>query len=141
MENIQKYLRQCRQLAQNAAKKGNSAVGAVVVQNAVVIGAAEEAGRSKNDVTCHAEIEAIRQAVQNLNTNDLSDCFLISTHEPCVMCAYVIRYHRLSAVYYEQKVETVGSINSKHPILIDAEFWNTKPVPVVYQVASAKGDK
>ena len=122
----------CRTLAISAAEKGNAAVGAVVVQNGIVVGSAEEAVRSKNDITCHAEIEAIRQAVQRLNTNDLSDCQLISTHEPCVMCAYVIRYHRVAAVYYEARVEGVGSINSSHPILIDAEFWPSKPVPETY---------
>ena len=44
---------------------------------------------------------------------------------------YVIRYHRLKTVVYENKVETVGSINSIHPILTDANFWIAKPIPQV----------
>ena len=131
MENFENYLIICRQLGIKAAVKGNPAVGAVVVRDNQIISEAQEAGRSKNDVTCHAEIEAIRKAVTILGTVDLSDCQLISTHEPCVMCAYVIRYHRLKTVVYENKVETVGSINSIHPILTDANFWIAKPIPQV----------
>ena len=87
MENFENYLKICRQLGIKAAAKGNPAVGAVVVRDNQIISEAQEAGRSKNDVSCHAEIEAIRKAVTILGTVDLSGCQLISTHEPCVMCA------------------------------------------------------
>ena len=133
------HLNHCQQLALLASEKGNPAVGALVVRAGVVVGAAEEAGRSKNDVTCHAEIEAIRAAVEILQSNDLSDCQLITTHEPCVMCAYVIRYHQIQSVYYAHKVFTVGSIHSSHPILTDASFWPEKSVPEVHFMGEMPG--
>lgn len=81
-------------------------------------------------------MEAIRNAVQRLNTTDLSECILISTHEPCIMCSYVIRFHGIqrTKVYHENPVLSVGGIHSTHPILVDSTFWTSKSVPEVVKV-------
>lgn len=82
------YINQCKTLAKSAAEKGNSPVGAIIVKDDKIISEAEEAVKSKNDVTCHAEIEAVRIAVKKLNSTNLSECILYTTHEPCIMCSY-----------------------------------------------------
>lgn len=128
------FFARCRELAAAAVAGGNPAVGSVIVRDAVIVGEGQEAGRSKGDVTCHAEIESIRDAAHRLGTTDLSDCVLYTTHEPCVMCAYVIRYHGLREVVYETAVPVVGGVNSIYPVLTDAAFWPTKGVPLVRQV-------
>lgn len=94
MEDVQYYLQRSSTLAKQAAEKGNSGAGAIIVKDGVIISEAEEAVKTKNDISCHAEMEAIRQAVKNLNTNDLSDCILYTTHEPCIMCSYAIRFYK-----------------------------------------------
>ena len=98
MESDFFYMHRCEILGQQAASKGNPPVGALIIQQDEIISQAEEAGKSKNDITFHAEIEALRMAVKKLNTNDLSDCVLYSTHEPCIMCAYAIRCYKIKKV-------------------------------------------
>lgn len=134
MPDYQDFLQRCHELAAQAAAAGNTSVGSVVVRDGIIIGEGKEAGRSKRDVTCHAEIEAIRDVVRRTGEIDLSDCILVTTHEPCVMCSYVIRFHGISTVLYEQAVPTVGGINSKFPVLTDDTFWGGRAVPQVRQV-------
>lgn len=64
MKNANYYLQRCLILAKQAAGKGNSPVGAVIVKDNEIISEAEEAVKTKNDISCHAEMEAIRQAVK-----------------------------------------------------------------------------
>lgn len=124
------YLHLCERLGATAAEKGNSPVGAIIVQNNNIISEAEEAATSKSDVTCHAEVEAIRIAVKKLNTADLSDCILFTTHEPCVLCSYVIRFHKIKKVVFQHSVEFLGGVSSSMPVLISKEvppLWAPPP--------------
>ena len=59
------YMQRCSALAEQAAANGNSAVGSVIVKDDQVIGEAGESVNSKKDITCHAEIEAIRAALKH----------------------------------------------------------------------------
>jgi tRNA(adenine34) deaminase len=117
-------------LSKQAAKKGNSAVGAVVVKDDEIISEAEEAVSSKNDITCHAELEAIRIAVHKPGITNLSGCILYSTHEPCVMCAYAIRFYKIKNVVYLHKTKYLGSVSSSLPLLVTNEVpphWSAPP--------------
>lgn len=126
---LQPFFRRCHELAAASGALGNPPVGAVLIHNGIIIGEGMELGRSSGDVTRHAEIEAIRAGVQSRQTSDLSDCDLITTHEPCVMCAYVIRHYRIRRVVFEVAVPEVGGVSSKFPVLTDATFWAARPVP------------
>jgi tRNA(adenine34) deaminase len=128
------FLTRCHELAATASALGNPSVGAVVVRHNQIVGEGVELGRSSGDVTRHAEIEALRAAVQFLNTVDLSDCVLISTHEPCVMCSYAIRFYQVRQVFFATAVPSVGGVNSRHPVLTDSVFWEVKGVPEVIQI-------
>lgn len=98
MKSDNYYMRLCEKLAVGAAEKGNPPVGAMIVKDDKILSEAEEAGRSKNDITCHAEIEAVRIAVRKLKSTDLSECVLFTTHEPCIMCSYTIRFYKIKKV-------------------------------------------
>lgn len=111
-QDYKKYMEICEQLASSAADKGNAPVGCVIVKGNQVIAQAEEAGYSSKDITCHAELEAIRIARTRYGT-DLSECMLVSTHEPCVMCGYAIRYYKIGKVVYKNEVDYFGSITSE----------------------------
>jgi len=118
-------------LGNQAAEKGNSNVGALVVKDDEIISEAEEAVKTKNDITCHAEMEAIRQAVKNLNTNNLSGCILYSTHEPCVMCSYAIRFYKIKEVVYLHQSQYLGGVSSSMPLLITDKVppgWSDAPI-------------
>lgn len=120
----------CELLGKNAGDKGNSPVGALIVQQGEVVAEAEEAATFKKDVTCHAEIEVLRLAVKILGTNDLSDCVLYTTHEPCVMCSYAIRFYKIKKVVYRNGVKYLGGIHSSFPVLVTDEVperWGSAP--------------
>ena len=127
------YMKICLALSKKAAEKGNTAVGAVLVKDEEIISEAEEAVVTKNDVTCHAELEAIRIAVPKLRTTNLSGCTLYSTHEPCVMCAYAIRFYKIKKVVYLHKANYLGGVSSFLPLLVSDQVpphWSNAPVIV-----------
>lgn len=124
------YMHRCEELALASARKGNPAVGALIVKNDKIISEAEEAGKSKNDITCHAEIEAIRKAIRELHSTDLGECILYTTHEPCVMCSYVIRFYKIKKVVFLHKVDYLGGISSSMPLLTSENVpphWSASP--------------
>ncbi len=123
------WMQLCLALGHKALKNGNPPVGSVIVRNGEVIGRGQEAGKSKGDITCHAEIEAIREAVQLTGESNLSDCILYTTHEPCLMCSYVIRHHRISQVVFGLEVPHIGGYSSAWPLLTatDIPIWGPSP--------------
>jgi tRNA(adenine34) deaminase len=128
---------ECVRLSGLAALNGNHPVGAVVALDGEIIGRGEEATNSKSDITCHAEIEAIRQAVATLKTADLSNCTLYSTHEPCIMCSYVIRFHKVNRVVFNKRSDHLGGFSSSMPLLISTEVpsnWSKPPVVNEYKI-------
>jgi len=130
MTNDNAIMHRCEALGQEAAAKGEAPVGAVIVQNGVVISEAQEASKSKRDITCHAEIEVIRLATQKLNSRVLADCDLYTTHEPCVMCSYVIRFHRIKRVVYKYTSDYLGGDTSSMPVLTTWDVpshWSKPP--------------
>lgn len=134
MKSNQYYMNRCEELGNAAAKKGNSPVGAIIVKDGVIISEAQEAGKTKNDITCHAEIEAIRIAVKKLGSSDLSKCILFTTHEPCIMCSYAIRFYKIKKVVYKNNVDYLGGISSSMPLLISDDVpphWS-KPPEIVH---------
>ncbi len=117
------------QLARLALAEGNPPVGSVIVKDGMLMGEGIEAGKSKKDITCHAEIEAIRDAMRKTDVNDLRGCILYSTHEPCLMCSYVIRHHRVSLVVVGMPVPEIGGFSSAYPLLTaqDIAIWSDPP--------------
>src|SRR6185312_2955191 len=99
MKNDIYFIKRCEILAAEVAN-GDAPVGSIISKDDEIISEAIEASKNKNDITCHAELEAIRLAVKKLKTNDLSDCTIYSTHEPCIMCSYAIRFYKIKKVVY-----------------------------------------
>jgi tRNA(adenine34) deaminase len=123
-------IKRCEILAEDAAAKGESPVGALITKNGEILCEAIEASKNKNDITCHAEVEAIRLAVKKLQTNDLSGCVIYSTHEPCIMCSYAIRFYKIKKVVYQHAVKNLGGVSSSMPLLISKEVpehWGDAP--------------
>ncbi|GEO04067.1 tRNA-specific adenosine deaminase [Adhaeribacter aerolatus] len=124
------WMRICLELAREAMQTGNAPVGAVLVRNGKVIGAGREAGKTNQDITCHAEIEAIRHAISQ-GYSDFSEATLYTTHEPCIMCSYVIRHHKISKIIMGLAVPEVGGYTSAYPILKATAITRWGPTPEV----------
>ena len=74
--------------------------GSVVVKEGEIVGRGHNRVLYKKDPTCHGEMEAIRDACQNLDTHDLSGCELYTTAELCPMCLGAILWANIKTVYY-----------------------------------------
>ncbi len=74
--------------------------GAIVVKDGNVVGRGWNRVTSANDPTAHAEVMAIREACQTLNTFDLSGCELYASCEPCPMCLAAIYWAHIDQLYY-----------------------------------------
>jgi len=89
------------ELAVYAMKNGlGGPFGAVVVKDGVIIGEGYNQVTSSNDPTAHAEIMAIRNACQNLNSFQLTGCEIFSSCEPCPMCLGAIYWARPALICY-----------------------------------------
>jgi len=84
----------------NANGNTGGPFGAVVVKNGKIIGVGRNQVTSLNDPTAHAEIQAIREACQFLQSFQLDDCEIYTSCEPCPMCLGAIFWARPKAVYY-----------------------------------------
>jgi tRNA(adenine34) deaminase len=88
------------ELAKAAAEAGEVPVGAVIVCEGEIVAEGRNAMRALGDPTAHAEMLAIRAALEKLGSDRLGDCDLYVTLEPCTMCAGAIAHARLRRVYY-----------------------------------------
>jgi len=101
----EEYMQLAIEKAQEGIKKGQTPFGAILVRNDEVIVRAHNAVWSKNDITAHAEIEAIRKACRRLETIDLSDTIIYSTCEPCPMCFSAIHWARIPTIVSGARIE------------------------------------
>lgn len=83
-----------------AFDKGEVPVGAVVVSNRKIIARAHNLTETLNDVTAHAEMQAITAAANLMGGKYLNDCTLYITLEPCSMCAGAIGWAQTSRLVY-----------------------------------------
>ncbi|MDP2187360.1 MAG: nucleoside deaminase [Sphingobacteriaceae bacterium] len=84
--------------AQKAFDKGEVPVGAVVVSGNKIIGRGHNLTEQLNDVTAHAEMQAITAAANYLGGKYLQGCTLFVTLEPCVMCAGALYWSQVSRI-------------------------------------------
>ena len=87
-------------------------VGAVVVKGEKILGKGRNTVISDNDVSAHAEINAIRNASATIGNYRLNDCVMYVTLEPCHMCAKAIVDARISSVIFGCPEPKTGSIIS-----------------------------
>lgn len=99
-------------LAAEAAEAGEVPVGAVIVRDGKVIASAANAMRASGDPTAHAELVAIRAALETVGTGRLSDCDLYVTLEPCTMCAGAIAHAKIRRLYYAAEDPKGGAVDN-----------------------------
>jgi tRNA(adenine34) deaminase len=126
------FMSQCIELAKLALQNGNPPVGSMLVCNGSVIGEGIEAGKSSGDLTNHAEILAVRDAIGKGHISLLNQATLYSTHEPCIMCSYVLRHHKIPQIVFGIAVDYVGGFSSELKVLQTETVpkWGNKPVIV-----------
>lgn len=113
------YMRQALQEAKKAFDRGEVPVGAVVVCHDRIIARSHNLTETLNDVTAHAEMQAITAAANYLGGKYLVECTLYVTVEPCVMCAGAIAWAQMGRLVFGAADEKRGyqryASNALHP--------------------------
>ena len=133
------YMRQALAEAEQAPATRDVPVGAVVVRDGVVIAARRNERELTNDPTAHAEVLALRDAAEAIGDWRLTDCTLVVTLEPCVMCAGAIVSARVGTLVFGAWDEKAGAAGSLYDIVRDRRLNHRVEVyPGVDAEASAR---
>lgn len=112
MDDRKKFMIKAIQLArENVLKTNGGPFGAVVVKDGKIIGTGINKVTTNHDPTAHAEIVAIREACNHLQTFDLTDCEIYTSCEPCPMCLGSIYWARISKLYYAATKDDAAKAN------------------------------
>ncbi|MDO4950226.1 MAG: nucleoside deaminase [Bacteroidales bacterium] len=95
-----RFMRQALVEAEAAYSHGEIPVGAVIVCQNRIIARAHNLTQLLNDVTAHAEMQAITSAANHIGGKYLNDCTLYVTLEPCVMCAGAIAWAQMGRLVF-----------------------------------------
>jgi tRNA(adenine34) deaminase len=105
--------------ADAARREDEIPIGAVITCQGRIIARAHNLTETLNDVTAHAEMQAITAAAEFLGGKYLNRCSLYVTVEPCVMCAGAIGWSQLGRLVYgasdPKRGYTVFAPNALHP--------------------------
>ena len=94
------FMRKALEQAREAYDKDEVPVGAVVVCGDRIIARAHNLTELLNDVTAHAEMQAVTAAADPLGGKYLDVCTLYVTVEPCTMCAGALGWAQLGRLVY-----------------------------------------
>lgn len=94
------FMKKALQEAQEAYRKGEIPVGVVIVAEGTIIARAHNLTETLNDVTAHAEMQAITAAANYLGGKYLRNCTMYVTLEPCQMCAGALYWSQISKIVY-----------------------------------------
>lgn len=112
------FMKMALQEAEAAKDLNEVPIGCVIVMNNRVIARGHNLTEQLNDVTAHAEMQAITSATNFLGGKYLKDCTMYVTLEPCVMCAGALAWSQISNVVIGARDEKRGFINKNlqlHP--------------------------
>jgi tRNA(adenine34) deaminase len=102
------FMRKAINEAEMAFEKGEIPVGAIIVIDNKVIARGHNLTEMLNDVTAHAEMQAITAAANFLGGKYLKDCTLYVTLEPCQMCAGALYWSQISKIVFGASDEHRG---------------------------------
>jgi len=109
------YLRRAIQMAKEGrnSSEGGS-FGALIVQNNKVICEVFNLVKGKDDLTQHAELLAIQTACNRIGRDNLQDCILYTSCEPCMMCLGACHWAKFKEIYYGASAEDAKKYGFKY---------------------------
>lgn len=108
MTEDEKYMSLALEEAKRALQKDEVPIGCIIVSQGQIVGRGHNLTETLQDVTAHAEMQAITAGAQTLGGKYLPDCTLYVTVEPCPMCAGAIGWAQISRVVYGAADEKRG---------------------------------
>lgn len=112
--NDEEYMHEAYLEAFKAYEEDEVPVGAIIVKDGKIIGRGHNHREGMNDISSHAEIEAIKEAERFLDNWRLDGTILYVTLEPCLMCSGAILQARISKIVFASKDKKDGAILSNY---------------------------
>lgn len=116
--------------AKLSRRTGNKGYGAVVALGDTILAAAHDTAVTERDPSAHAEMTAIRQAVRVRNDADLCGAVLVSSCEPCPMCAALAVWANVSAIVFGASIEKTAARGRSRIAISSREIVARAPVAV-----------
>ena len=107
------------ELSMISLKEDGGPVGCVIVKNNEIISEGFNEVTNKKDPTAHAEIVAIRNACNKLNTFNLKDTQMFTSCEPCPMCLSAIYWSHIDKIYYGNNRKDAAKIGFDDSYIYD----------------------
>jgi len=126
---LEQYMKIAIDEANASLREGNNGFGAVIAKDGKVIASSHDKEDTEGDPTSHAEINAIRDASQKFGKK-LTGCVLISTHEPCPMCASAIVWSGITTVAYGYSIQEALKHGRKRINLPCADVFSKAEVEI-----------
>lgn len=118
------------QLAKKAKVLGEVPVGCIIADKKnQILSSGFNSVIAQSDPTAHAEINAIRKACKQIETDRLSECSIYITLEPCIMCASAISRAKIKRLYYGAEDSKYGAINGSFNFF---QTQNCNHIPEIY---------
>jgi len=145
-EEIRPYANHCREMivrvefegmmrlaieeAKTSRQEGNKGYGAVVVLGQRILAQAHDTAVTHRDPSLHAEVNAVRQAVQVLGDSNLAGAILFSTCEPCPMCSSLAVWANLTTIVYGASIEETARLGQARIHVSAADIVAKSPVMI-----------
>ncbi len=119
MTEDERWMESAIREAEQASKRKEVPIGAVIVHKGRIIGKGYNQTETLQDPTAHAEIIAITAAATGLGTRRLEGCTLYVTLEPCAMCAGAIVLARIPKLVFGSADPKAGACGTLFNIVQD----------------------
>jgi tRNA(Arg) A34 adenosine deaminase TadA len=113
------FMRAAIEEAKLAKAAGEWPFGAVIVRGGQIIARAGCTESSTKNILGHAELQAINAACMALARNNLSDCAIYGTNEPCLMCASAIFQAKISKIVFSLTRSDLSHLLRERKLRID----------------------
>lgn len=104
MTALETFMLTALEEARISLREGNSGFGAVIAKSGELVAKAHDTEKTMADSTAHAEMTVIRSASARLG-RDLTGCVLVTTHEPCPMCATAVIWSGITGIAYGYSIK------------------------------------
>ena len=104
MNTLESAMKTAIHEARLSLREGNHGFGAILLKDGEIIAQSHDEEETAQDPTSHAELNVIRIASKKVGKN-LSRCMLVSTHEPCPMCASAIVWSGITEIGFGYSIE------------------------------------
>ena len=127
-EHDERYMKMALEEAEEAGRKGEVPIGAVLVKENRVLARDHNRCIEMSDPTAHAEILVLQRGGKALGNYRLNDTVMYVTAEPCPMCASAMVHGRVSRMVFGTPESKFGAVESRFRLLEDRSLNHTVEV-------------